>query len=198
MATYGTIEEPIYEGLRVQAGPGLALRTDILDRLYERLFNMVENHSRVLVIRLDLRYPPDRQYPNDNQCMQRFMNSFTAHLRRDGIDFHYVWARERSDNAPNPHGHVLLLLDGRKTRCIEGHLGDAERLWALALGVPGRQGLVYDCRENHRASLLYGGTMLHRNDTEAVRQCFYWTSYLAKTSSKHPPLHVKNYGCSQL
>jgi hypothetical protein len=150
-------------------------------------------------MRFDLRLPPDWQYSDDNQCIQKFANSFTAHLRRTGADFQYAWARELSPVAANCHWHWLFLLDGRKIRRIEDHMCDADRLWARALGVPAGQGLLWGGCGNDPAYPVHNGVIMCRGDAETLRHCFCWCSYLAKVNTKgNAPHFAKEFGCSQL
>jgi hypothetical protein len=58
MATYHTTEEPVYRGLPIQARPGRALRTDILDCLYDRFDHMLAKYCQVLVVRISFRHSP--------------------------------------------------------------------------------------------------------------------------------------------
>jgi hypothetical protein len=153
-----------------------------------------------MVLRYDLHFPKDCKYANDNQCLTKFINSFTSYLRYKGIDSHYLWVRESA--AVNHHYHLAFLLDGRLTRRIEGHLREVEKLWALALGLYGWQGhgLVYYCQDGDASYKVSNGEMLKRGCKDRLNECFYWLSYLAKTNTKGEgtPLWIKEFGCSQL
>ena len=200
MATYSTTQQPTWNDRPVQAWEGYPLRTDILERIDERAVDFGDRHCRFMVMRYDLRFPQGSQRQDGSQCLQKFINSFTAYFRTSGIDVHYVWVRESS--SIGSHYHLLFFVDGRLTRRVEGHLREAERLWTSALGLqPSEgQGLVYHCQDTDPSYAVHNGEMIERGDTEKFNQVFYWISYLAKENTKDVgmPPWSKRFGCSRL
>jgi hypothetical protein len=204
MARYTLHTEPTFQGLPVQARPDRPCRSDILESLAQLFEATVPSRHKTFFLRFDLRFPTNPYYPPDNSFFQTFIDSFAKHLRREGYAPGYFWVREGGSKSPGDHHHyhLVLLLDGRKTQSIFGHLAIAERMWALALGIPEAAGLVNYCLKDRDGNPQQNGIMIRRDDPnwrDAYATCFHWASYLGKCTGKgEAPKSVREFGCSQI
>lgn len=193
---------PIYHDLPVLADSDHALRTDILAGLELMFSHAMNSRSKNFFIRFDLHLPANLRYPNPERAFAKFQNSYFRNLRNAGLDPYYVWCREQSAGALNPHVHFALLLNGQKTQNIHDHLVEATRFWALALGIKDALGLVNWCTQSAAGGTQENGIMIRQDhdDWQAVyARCFEWASYLAKTATKgNAPRGAREWGCSQV
>ncbi len=197
MATYEITEDPVYRGLPVLACPGYALRTDILDCLYDRFDCMLARHCRVLMVRISFRHSPRWQSPEGILHLQELANGFTAQLGRDGVGLQYVWACELSPDAINTRIRLLILCDARKAGCLAARMCEINKMWAPAAGLPAGQGLDWNGCGNDPACPVNSGTMIRRGDTDTLRHCFFWASDMAKVNPMGNALRFADeFGCS--
>lgn len=196
-----------YQGYDILPEPEDGNRIDILSRSLALLRTMTENHYRVLAVRFDLRFPDDGYVPHpDNRQIVRFMEAFADYLNGRGLDYAYLWTREQNRGEGRQHYHVLLLLDGDRTRSFHGgHMERATDIWNHVLRQPGYEGLVHHCpwSREQRAGLscaVGGGLMLTRSApdfAETFRTLFLRVSYLAKARTKTGMPHGKRvFGAS--
>ena len=189
-----------YQGLPINTGwnGDLPCRADILEALRLRFMRALRDHSKVLMMRLDLAVPMSIDHNTAHTAfVNNFMASFAKHLRRRRLDPHYVWVCEMSSNG-FLHYHLVVALDGNRTWSIFHHMQAAERLWARTMGVPESAGLVDRCN-NRSEGQLGNGIMIRRGAEdfqEKLRATFYRCSYLAKTSQKSGV--PKTFGHSEL
>jgi hypothetical protein len=199
MATYEITEDPVYRGLPVLACPGYPLRTDILDCLYERFDHMLAEYCQVLMVRISFRHSPRWQSPEGIVYLQKLAKGFTAQLERDDVDLQHVWVCELSPDAINTRIRLLLLCDAQKAGCLAARMCEADKMWASAAGLPAGQGLDWNGCGNDPAGPVNNGTMISIDDTETLRECFYWASDLAKVSPMGNAVRFADeFGCSQL
>ena len=164
-------------------GPGAGYHKVILDRIIDRLEFMQQRHSQVLAVHLIVRYPESIIAPENNDCFQYFIEEYRRFLALSGFDPHYIWVRERH-NSPNPHYHLLLLLNGNEIRYYRSP-DRANQLWYFVLqrnfsiSIP-TSGLI------HIVPAEYGdyGVMLRRGDEAIKRWAVQWFSYFAKLNTK--------------
>lgn len=192
---------PLFQGHPIQAYPERSCRTDILERIHQLFEHALAAHGRVMFVRFDLTFPENRPYPGDNGVLQQFLDSFKQHCRRSGLVADYLWVRERNEDRPNHHYHLFLLLGGRIPRYFRPVLRHVERFWGLALGADSASGLVDYCDRPTREYPLGNGIVVDREAadySDMVRYCYYWASYLAKTSTKgNRPARVREFGSSR-
>lgn len=183
-----------YEGYPINTNidKGYGCDTRILNALQRTLDSSLEDSSKVLVIRYDVRLPVET--PEDegtktddgsNEVIKKLQGSFCKHLSRKGLKPKYVAVRERV-SSNNPHYHVALTLDGQKTQSAYNHMKKAEELLGKQLGLdPERpHGLIERCPVERDGQPDTDAYMLKRGDQEGYDEVFYRCSYLAKVACK--------------
>lgn len=163
---------------------GFACDERILNAIERTLDASLEQSSKSLVVRYDVRFPHGTSIdPSSNETFKSFQSDFCKHLSRKGLKPKYVAVRE-CDTSPNPHYHVALMLDGQKTQNPIGHLKKAEATLARKLGMDTTRnyGLIHSC-ETSSSTTPYS-VMVKRNETETYNDVFNSLSYLAKVATK--------------
>ncbi len=202
-----TTTDSTYQGYPVLTDEkrGLAIDTDIMEKIVNQFDYAEYDKSKVFFFRFDLHFPQGMQAPEDNDHFKHFISAYQKNLSRKGLSPQYVAVREQR-RSENPHYHVISLLDGQKTRNCYGHLKTAERLWANELGIetddPGSLGIVNHCEKDKKTGeRMKNGTMLdmNRDDYEYVIEAsIKRASYLAKVNQKHAPKGVREVFASRL
>nr|WP_321259068.1 inovirus-type Gp2 protein [uncultured Pseudodesulfovibrio sp.] len=185
----------------------------ILQKIHERLTWMTNKHCRVLFIRFDLRFPRDHMSNGGNDEISHFFKIMKDNARNAGCEFHFVWVREQKDS-DTPHYHCVVLLNGSRVQNYRRFLGEVQRVWGIVLSCFDSTGLVWACEQDYHGNQVKNGTMIerprqdvHGDDflkqsqlyNDALRDCFYWSSYLAKTSQKDRTPHgIRRFNASQL
>lgn len=191
------VNDYCYNNMPINASASNPCYGEVLDKTLEMMRYMVEAHSKVMFIRLDVRYPGGYPVQSDNRVFIDFLENFMQNLRRQGLDPQRIWAREQED-ASNPHYHICLFVNGNKVQSIYGIRAVAERLWALALGISSAAGLIWDCTEDSHGNPQQNGIRIDRNAPDfpqVFQDCYYWASYLAKTRGKEETPHrVRCFG----
>lgn len=165
----------------------LLFNKDYLNKGIEMLDSMIERHSKVMQVRMDLRYPKDRQSDGSNKDFSRTIQALNQELAKEGCDHQYI-ARREQKNQPNPHCHVCLMVDGNKKRDREVLVEKAEKHWANALGLTQQEvhekKLVYPCNHDPEGNPRPNGYMLDRNSEDyeetrdaMIRQMSYLTKF---------------------
>lgn len=163
---------------------GFACDERILSAIERTMDSSLEQSSKSLVVRYDVRFPHGTTVdPDSNETFKSFQSDFCKHLSRKGLKPKYVAVRE-CDTSPNPHYHVALMLDGQKTQNPIGHLKKAEATLARKLGMDTTRnyGLIHSC-ETSSSTTPYS-VMVKRNETETYNDVFNSLSYLAKVATK--------------
>jgi protein GP2 len=188
----------LFHGYEIQAYPEkeLGCFIDILARIEAVFYHHLFHHkmSKTLFMRFDLTFPLTMQYPPDNMLVESFSSDLMKYLLRKGLSPHYLWVRERKPGSHHHHYHFVLLLNGQKTYKIWKHLQKAEQIWHTKLCIQEpASGLIDFCNSKGN-----NGLHIYRNDRSALHAGLYWSSYLAKISTKEFIPGVRNYGSSQL
>ena len=177
---------------------------DYLRTIIDLVDIMTTRHSKVLVARVDLRYPQEYQSDGSNQDFSSTMQAVCRDFSRKNYDPQYVAKREQVTSS-NPHYHIGIVLNGNKKRSIPDVRATLEKHWADQLGIPLEEvqakELVYPCNKapdgTHRAS----GRMIVRNDFNAGTQTdatIKQLSYLGKIDEQDvTPKGVKKFFSSQ-
>ena len=174
----------------------------------ESLFeNMIERHSSVFFVRFDLTYPAgsSSRYPDNNDLVSRFSETFMLYCNRHGYNPRYLWVRELSGTG-QIHYHFMLLLNGNNIQNAHALiLGHATDLWQHYLGIEDGKGLVHLCRSKENDCYYddqYGGVKIRSKDPhfqQVYGKCYQVASYLAKRYSKEGlPPYVKGFDHSRL
>ena len=156
--------------------------TQILETIDEHLQDALERHSKVLVVRFDVRFPEDES----NRSFSKFQAEFMRKEGRAGYDPSYVAVREVGEREGYPHYHEVLFVSGRKTKSVHQHIVNANAAMNLTLGLEHNEptGLVHSCTD--RKGPLRNGIMIHRDALfpDDENEAFRSASYLAKESQK--------------
>jgi hypothetical protein len=200
--TYNSIYHnlPINTNINKQQG----CETVILDRLHSQLEYMTNNHSKVLQVRCDLRYPQDTQIEHKRTHFSKFNKNLKRNLERnnklpkDGksrsekvplkdhpkhnIDPHITLVIEQHTPEHYPHAHVLVHVNGNIKQSANDILQRAERIWNSTLNIPEKNGLVDHCNKKGTNSFMIDRNSDNYSDT--INNAFYQASYLAKTRGK--------------
>lgn len=174
----------------------IGMDTKILEAINDRFEDAMERHSKVFVMRFDVRFPDDES----NQAFSKFQAEFMRKERRAGYDPSYVAVREVGEREDHPHYHEILILNGNKTRNIHKHIENANSALNLVLGLEQDtpSGLIHSC--NGKDHLRRNGIMIDRSklfvfdENDAFRQA----SYLAKESQKDTPNGMRELFASNL
>lgn len=181
---------------------GYEFQADITQRIQKCFHTAINDHCKVFVVRLDIRFP--KTYPHDgtNELVSELFRQLKYQYYRKDIDCRYVWAREQHQSDV-PHYHLLLLLDGSE---IDGGL----RVWSAATRIWKRR---LDADSDAYVHLAGNGIMIRRpsprsEDGKLIREiadferdyraAFNWAIYLAKTHTKgNAPHGVREWGSSR-
>jgi len=201
----------LFEGLPVMIEKGPFV-TEYLGALKRTVDNTLNQYSRLLGFRIDLRLPigidlPDYVYTN--QVISRFIESFKAKIEHNrlkarerylyahGSKVRYVWAREEGAGH-RPHYHILILLNrdafytmGKLQSDNANMISRLQEAWASALGLQVDQvvGLV-EIPDN-------ATYRVDREDDRALVDLFHRGSYLCKVASKAYGNGQHGFGCSR-
>lgn len=121
-----------FEGHPINADQdkGYACNQSILSAIKRTLDASLEQSSKVVLVRYDIRFPASRQVGlNDNRVFKSFQADFNRHLSRHDLKPKYVAVRE-NDTSANPHYHVALTLDGQKIKNPTKYMQKAEAILA--------------------------------------------------------------------
>lgn len=175
---------------------------EYLERLRCTVFRVIQRHSKVFAVRVDLRFP-NNYFPGEQEVLSNtFLNSFIKHLRNNlrrykaekqqfgervhSVDFEYVWAREYGPDSNKPHFHIILLFNGHAFNSLGHFSSDHESLfnrigeaWGAALGMHVAEGskLAHFPKD--------GQYLINSRDWKQVAQVFCRASYLAKVKTKN-------------
>lgn len=124
-----------YRGLNIlpKSKTGEEKRLDILERLCSIVFYMLDNHSKVMQTRFDLRYPDIESFEYFNGDIYPFINAFTKSLNKRDCSGHYVdakylWVREQKTSC-HPHYHVVVFCNGNAIQSPYTIFEKAEYYW---------------------------------------------------------------------
>lgn len=156
----------------------------IIERI---LLEALKQRNRVFVLRMDVHFPP--HFPID--AITTFLKRFIQRERNHGYAPTYVAMREYTVEA-GIHYHIILFLNGYKTRRIESHIKNArdvmDRMVELSIAehpeLDCSRAMIYPCDDNQN------GIMVYRDDKESIDAVLRQASYLAKTDQKPIPTSI--------
>lgn len=157
---------------------------EILERTASELEAMLSHHSRVLVIRLDLRM---HDYTPTNEQVRRFFRKLKRRLKQiyGLLRVGHVWVRER-EKAKAQHYHIALILDGNKVQ----HPAKVIRLCEAICE-------EWELPKPYTPERCF--YRVARGDTESFSDAFYRLSYMAKTRGKgYRPPSSNDYSASRI
>lgn len=195
--------EPTFNGYPVNSDKerGLGCYSKGLGILQSKLESMTENHSKVLITGVVLRYPQDGSVEPSSKDITVFNKNLIRDLERNNILPESGRLRGKRRNEPNkalrhrvdpsvtivceqhgedksPHAHVIIMVNGNAKRDPRDLQKRASRAWEAALGLKNGSGLVHYCEKFHlldRAS----------PDFQQIKQdSFHYNSYPFKVRGK--------------
>lgn len=185
-----------YKGLYAQ------YRTDILERIRERMNYSLQQHSQVLGVMLTVRFPQELNATPNNVCFQYFIEEYRRILFTHEYDPQYIWVAEQNESQ-NHHYHLLLFLNGNKIRYFSLPPLEANEIWYRALKhfyeyTGSVEGLIH-VGEAVRNQVSSHGYMIPRNNPDMQELTLTHFSYFAKLYSKIDiGNRVRVFGASQL
>lgn len=163
----------------------------IMDKYHSALEQSLTDHSKVMQVRLDLRYPENGHATPNSTHIQDFSYNLKRNLTRKKFagshnpDPKFLWVREQNESE-HPHYHALMLVNGNALDNPHSILEKASSLWGRALGVD-PAGLVHRCDRDRNGNRQENGIMIRRGSPDEAAQrakCEQQASYLAKAYSK--------------
>ena len=174
-------------------------RIEIDNKIQELVTYCTDKHSKVLVVRFDIRYPLLYDSQSNNSDISECMSYVIKKYKRDCLDPCYIWVREQNMSS-NQHYHVALFLDGQRVRSYRHVFDTVESAWGRVLGC-NVEGCIHHCTDPD--DIDSNGIMLRSDDTgrysERKHKVFKILSYLSKSYSKAEDNDgIRNFGCTQL
>ncbi len=184
-----TTTDSTYNGYPIMTDKDKGYKADrkILEKIEEQFQYAEDTKSKILYMRLDVRFPLGMTIPESNEHFSRFNANFMKELNRKGLKPQYIAVREQS-REKHQHYHEILFLDGQKTQSIHNHIRTAERIWRNELGLEDGNGLINDCTISRSGERQENGVMLRKDDPDYKQKkldCFRRSSYLAKVNTKN-------------
>lgn len=153
----------------------------IHDNLITLMNSYFQNHSKVLIVRADVRYPVEYPRVDNNLHIQRCMAKTIQYFQRKGLEPAYMGVREQNESI-HPHYHCIFLLNGQRTQSPQYVFNILERYWGNTLQVSA-SGLIDYCNDEKNGQLQENGQVVMRKD--GIPDFVYrQIGYLAKPFSK--------------
>ena len=184
-------EEVTYEStfnghsINTNKDKNLACYEKVLSKIETVLDSMLDKHSKVMIARLDLRYPN-----SDNIiCNSNLVSDFTYNLKRSlnrekNAGNHFVDAQiitvQEQDKSNHPHFHLAVIVNGNAKRSPYPIFDKANKLWKTATG-SSSDGLVDYCNRHENGIIIDRNSPSFEKDFD---KAFYQLSYLAKVRGK--------------
>lgn len=165
-------------------------------QLVERMEQVAEKYSRILVVRVDLAYPLKYQDQIDIQEFSDDMDVLRTRLRDQDTIFkglvEYAWAIEQGDGK-GYHCHLLLVYKGSERRNAYWVANQVGKLWSR---ITKDQGCHFNC---HTATYIkqfsdrncLGIGMIHRKNPDEVNNMINTIKYLVRPEKENQHLRVK-------
>jgi len=157
----------------------------ILNKIKNTMDTMLENHSKIMITRLDLRYPKTE----DIICERKHLSDFSYNLKRSlnrekNAGNHYVDAQiitvQEQDKSNHPHYHVAVIVNANAKKSPYSIHEKADKLWKTAIH-SSSDGLVDHCNKHKNGIIINRNSSSFEEDYDKV---FYQLSYLAKVRGK--------------
>ena len=158
------------------------LYSDMLQKMLNQLFVMLEYHSKVHVIRFDLHQPTYTETNNRitqfNRRLFKWIKS-NYEVKRIG----YIWVREQ-ETSKQQHYHYALILNGHKVNYPQKIIQRVGEIWER---MSGTDYTPKNCFYNIG------------QDEDTLQDAVYRISYLPKARGKgYRPDQTKDYSTSRL
>ena len=136
-----------------------------LDKAIDLIDTMTERHSKVLTVRVDVRYPKSIRSDGTNKDFQHLTENIMKEYERRGYDPQYL-ARREQKKSKNPHLHLELVLDGSKKRDRGSVVNDLEHQWGNVLGMTPEEihaeKLIHPCNADSQGNARPNGYLIER------------------------------------
>ena len=164
---------------------GLGCYERALEKIESSFDSMLDKHSKIMIIRFDVRYPQ-----NENiVCGKSQVSDFTYNLKRSlnrekiggghRVDAKIIHVQEQ-DRSQNPHHHFAVVVNANAKNKYFPILLKAETLWKNTLNTD-QSGLVDYCNSKQNGIIVDQ----NKDDFQAkYDEAFYQVSYLAKVRGK--------------
>ncbi len=188
-----------------------SVNLEIKEKIIKTLDSVLEQSSRIFIVRIDLRFPLKVKHKNDSRVISRFFESLKsklkAHEKRNKKDkkriypnkLKYVWVREIGPINKNQHYHCVLFFnkdaffsigDFKNTNSLYSMINSA---WFSAIGIDKiGMGLVH--------YVPFEIKHLNKKDPDFKEKKNKWIdflTYLAKDFSKPYNDEHRVVGCSR-
>lgn len=155
----------------------------MLKKMIGQLEAMISHHSKINVIRFDLK---QNVYTDKNTQIttfnRRLFKWLKRHYKLKRIGF--IWCREQ-ETAKHQHYHYVLIIDGHKVEKAGLIANKVKTIWSE---INGSYWLPKNCYYN-----------LKRGDYRETQNAIFRISYLAKARGKsYRPPQTKDYGTSRI
>ena len=160
------------------------LHYSMIDKILEvndALLNQgLEDHSKLFVMRLDIRFPRG----TDQRKISTFNQRFVEKEKYRKYDPKYIAVREISSQG-NVHYHIGLLLNGNITDGTHVHFENAKIVLQNIIG-SGHSvcGLIDKCNHGYKNGIMLSRKDINAGDTTALEEVRRQLSYLAKKDQK--------------
>lgn len=183
------------------------LRQDIVERIKKCFEVSTSERARILVVRLDVRYPNAFPHNGTNALISELLRRINIYYSKRKMYCQYVWAREQN-RSDAPHVHLLLLIDGSFKENGWGVRNVAGKVWCTLLG-GNFDSCIHLCPPALGSSAIMirrpvkgsQGERLQKETAEflAARDAaFQGACYLAKNYTKgDAPYRVREWGSSR-
>ena len=189
--TVGKMSYPLFDGFTMEQ-----YYPEILKGLKTRLLRSLDRSSKVLLVRLDFRYPESLiDYYEDNTCLSCFLDLYVR--RQKDMLLEYVWVREQAESK-HCHWHTVFFFNQNRMRFF-AFPEKEDLLWKISIA----RNYLVDRKTLPQWGLvesspkIKNGFLVKRQDPELIDEALRIISYLAKKKTKeNTPSHVHKWGAS--
>jgi len=163
----------------------LGCYTKALEKIESTLDRMLEKHSKIMLVRFDVRYPDDGNIICKSNQPSDFAYNLKRCLNREKIaGGHRVDAKiihvQEQDTSERPHFHFAVVVNANAKNKAFPILQKADALWKTMMNTE-QGGLVDFCNTKKNGIVVDKGKM---DFQERYDEVFHQASYLAKTRGK--------------
>jgi len=166
----------------------------VLEKRFEKL---VEDHCKLLLVRVDLSYRYDadtsiRDFDANLEVLRRRIQNRDTCFK--GV-LDYSWAIEQGRDKGS-HCHILLIYNGSKYMKDEYYAMQLGKVWQ---DITDGEGCYFNCnskahKDQYRKQNTLGIGMIHRSNALEVSRAFKAISYLARADKEDQHLRAKIRG----
>ena len=164
---------------------GLGCYEKALEKIESSFDSMLDKHSKIMIIRFDVRYPQNENIICSKNQVSDFVYNLKRSLNREKVGGgHRVDAKiihvQEQDCSQKPHHHFAVVVNANAKNKYFPILLKAETLWKNTLNT-NQSGLVDYCNSKQNGIIVDQS----KDDFQAkYDEAFYQVSYLAKVRGK--------------